>query len=98
MDAEETSTVFLNKFHSPALRALRTNRTTEMERAINENVFGKFGDAQSLYFGGDMEAAVPLSGQVAGRIDAVRPVTEIIEETAREFFEAIEKLSSDYAS
>ena len=98
VDAEETSTVFLNKFHSPALRALRTNRTTEMERAINENVFGKFGDAQSLYFGGDMEAAVPLSGQVAGRIDAVRPVTEIIDETAREFFEAIEKLSSDYAS
>ena len=98
VDAEETSTVFLNKFHSPALRALRTNRTTEMERAINENVFGKFGDAQSLYFGGDMEAAVPLSGQVAGRIDAVRPVTEIIDETAREFFEAIEKLNSDYAS
>ena len=98
VDAEETSTVFLNKFHSPALRALRTNRTTEMERAINENVFGKFGDAQSLYFGGDMEAAVPLSGQVAGRIDAVRPVTEIIEDTAREFFEAVEKLSSDYAS
>ena len=98
VDAEETSTVFLNKFHSPALRALRTNRTTEMERAINENVFGKFGDAQSLYFGGDMEAAVPLSGQVAGRINAVRPVTEIIDETAREFFEAIEKLSSDYAS
>ena len=98
VDAEETSTVFLNKFHSPALRALRTNRTTEMERAINENVFGKFGDAQSLYFGGDMEAAVPLSGQVAGRIDAVRPVTEIIDETAREFFEAVEKLSSDYAS
>ena len=98
VDAEETSTVFLNKFHSPALRALRANRTTEMERAINENVFGKFGDAQSLYFGGDMEAAVPLSGQVAGRIDAVRPVTEIIEDTAREFFEAVEKLSSDYAS
>ena len=98
VDAEETSTVFLNKFHSPALRALRTNRTTEMERAINENVFGKFGDAQSLYFGGDMEAAVPLSGQVAGRIDAVRPVTEIIDETAREFFEAIENLSSNYGS
>ena len=98
VDAEETSTVFLNKFHSPALRALRTNRTTEMEKAIEENVFGKFGDAQSLYFGGDMEAAVALSGQVAGRIDAVRPVTEIIEETAREFFEAIENLSSNYGN
>ena len=27
VDAKETGTVFLNKFHSPALRALRTERT-----------------------------------------------------------------------
>lgn len=96
VDAEETSTVFLNKFHSPALRALRTNRTTEMEKAIDENIFGKFGDAQKLYFGGDMEAAVALSGQVAGRIDAVRPVAEIIEETAEEFFAAVNSLAHQY--
>ena len=31
VNAEETGTVFLNKFHSPALRALRTKRTSEME-------------------------------------------------------------------
>ena len=97
VDAEETGTVFLNKFHSPALRALRTDRTTAMEMAIDENVFGQFGDAQSLYFGGDMEAAVALSGQVAGRIDEIRPVADIIEETAREFFDTIASLSNSYS-
>ena len=97
VDAEETGTVFLNKFHSPALRALRTDRTTAMEKAIDENVFGQFGDAQSLYFGGDMEAAVALSGQVAGRIDEIRPVANIIEETAREFFDTIASLSNSYS-
>ena len=96
VNAEETGTVFLNKFHSPALRALRTKRTTEMEKAIDENIFGQFGDAKSLYFGGDMEAAVPLSGQVAGRIESVRPVAEIIQETAREFFTTVASLSHDY--
>ncbi len=97
VDAEETGTVFLNKFHSPALRALRTDRTTAMEKTIDENVFGQFGDAQSLYFGGDMEAAVALSGQVAGRIDEIRPVADIIEETAREFFDTIASLSNSYS-
>ena len=96
VNAEETGTVFLNKFHSPALRALRTKRTTEMEKAIDENIFGQFGDAKSLYFGGDMEAAVALSGQVAGRIESVRPVAEIIQETAREFFATVASLSHDY--
>ena len=96
VNAEETGTVFLNKFHSPALRALRTKRTTEMEKIIDENIFGQFGDAKSLYFGGDMEAAVPLSGQVAGRIESVRPVAEIIQETAREFFATVASLSHDY--
>ena len=32
-----------------------------------------FGNPMDLYFGGDMEAGIALSGQVAGRIDAVRP-------------------------
>ena len=97
VDAEETDTVFLNKFHSPALRALRTKRTTEMEKTIDENVFGQFGDAKSLYFGGDMEAAVALSGQVAGRIESVRPVAEIIEETVQDFFTTVTSLSNNYA-
>ncbi len=49
-----------------------------------------------LYFGGDMEAAIALSGQVAGRIDAVRPVAEIIGETARDCLDLLADLAARY--
>jgi enoyl-[acyl-carrier protein] reductase II len=91
--AKETDTVFLNRFHSPALRALRTERTTRLERDAGTNAFLEFGDPQALYFGGDMEAAIPLTGQVAGRIDAVRPVAEILADLRREFFEVTAALA-----
>jgi enoyl-[acyl-carrier protein] reductase II len=94
--AKETDTVFLNRFHSPALRALRTARTTRLEREPDTNAMTQFGTARDLYFGGDMEAAIPLTGQVAGRIDAVRPVAEIIDEIRREFFETVSGLSRQY--
>jgi len=94
--AEETDTVFLNRFHSPALRALRTARSTRLEKELEKNVFGEFGSARDLYFGGDMEAAIALTGQVCGRIDAVKPVKQIIEEIRREFFEVVEALHTSY--
>ncbi len=96
VDAEETGTVFLNKFHSPALRALRTGRTSRLEKAIDTNIMPEFGTARDLYFGGDMEAAIPLSGQVAGRIDSVKPVAQILQETRDEFFETLSLLSRMY--
>jgi len=40
--------------------------------ARTRTVKGEFGDVRALYFGGDLEAAVPLTGQVAGRIDSVK--------------------------
>jgi enoyl-[acyl-carrier protein] reductase II len=94
--AKETDTVFLNRFHSPGLRALRTERTSRLEREPETNAMTQFGSARDLYFGGDMEAAIPLSGQVAGRIDAVRPVAEIIADIQREFFEILGGLSRQY--
>lgn len=96
VNAEETDTVFLNRFHSPALRALRTERTSRLERDIETNVWGQFGDAKSLYFGGDMEAAIPLTGQVAGRIDSVRPVADVLVDVKREFSETLGELSHQY--
>jgi enoyl-[acyl-carrier protein] reductase II len=84
VDAAETDTVFLNRFSRPGLRALRTERTTRLERADHVDM-SEFGRVMDLYFGGDMEAAIPLSGQVAGRIDAVRPVADIIHDTITEF-------------
>ncbi|MFZ9042823.1 MAG: NAD(P)H-dependent flavin oxidoreductase [Ilumatobacteraceae bacterium] len=92
VDAAETDTVFLNERHSPALRALRTGRTTRLSESL-DNVFGEFGDPRALYFGGDMEAAIALTGQVAGRIDAVRPVADIIADTVREFAEVVARLA-----
>ena len=56
----------------------------------------EFGTALDLYFGGDMEASIALSGQVAGRIDAVKPVKQIIGETVAEFHETLAALGRKY--
>ena len=96
VNAEETGTVFLNRFHSPALRALRTERTTRLEATIENNIMPEFGEAKALYFGGDMEAAIPLSGQVAGRIESIEPVAKIISETRDEFLDIIDQLGQQY--
>ena len=96
VDAKETDTVFLNRAHSPALRALRTEKTSALEFDTQTNAMGEFGTAVDLYFGGDMEAAIPLTGQVAGRIDRIRPVAEIIAEVKEEFFATLGSLSSQY--
>lgn len=86
LEAQETDTVFLNRFGpGPALRALRTERTTRFEKEPPQNIMGEFANALALYFGGDMEASIALSGQVAGRIDAIKPVAQIVEETVEEF-------------
>ena len=92
VDAAETDTLFLNQRHSPALRALRTERTSALVD-VEHNVFGDFGDPLALYFGGDMNAAIALSGQVAGRIDSVESVTDIINSTISEFTETIARLA-----
>ena len=91
--AAETDTVFLNRFSRPGLRALRTNKTTELERAehVGMDVFGQVMD---LYFGGDMEASIALCGQVAGRIEEIKPVKQIIDETIAGFEETIGRLSN----
>lgn len=95
--AAETDTVFLNRGgNGPALRALRTARTSALEFRNPENMRTEFAGVQELYFGGDMEAAIPLSGQVCGRIEDVRPVREIIEETVRGFHETIGAMAAKY--
>ena len=95
--AKETDTVFLNRSHSPALRALRTEKTTRLEFDQETNAMTEFGTAHELYFGGDMEANIALTGQVCGRIDAVRPVAEIIAEVREEFFRTIGNLAAQYS-
>ena len=89
--AAETDTVFLNRFSSPGLRALRTERTTQLER--DEKVgMDQFAGTQKVYFEGDLEAGIALTGQVAGRITEVLSVEEIIWGTIREFHERVDQL------
>jgi enoyl-[acyl-carrier protein] reductase II len=92
VNAAETDTVFLNRFSRPGLRALRTERSTRLEREESVSL-AEFGTVQSLYFGGDMEASIALSGQVAGRIERVEPVAEIFQRTLEEFREAAAALA-----
>jgi enoyl-[acyl-carrier protein] reductase II len=90
--AAETDTVFLNRFASPGLRALRTERTTRLEREDKVGM-DQFAGTQQVYFGGDLEAGIALTGQVAGRITEVLPVQEILWGTVREFRERVEQLN-----
>jgi enoyl-[acyl-carrier protein] reductase II len=96
LDAAETDTVFLNQHTSPALRALRTDRTNALEFDTETNAMALFGTAMELYFGGDMEAAIALSGQVAGRIDEIRPVADIISDCARDCLQILADLARRY--
>ena len=50
----------------------------------------EFGTALDLYFGGDMEASIALTGQVAGRIEKEKSVKDIINETIEEFYSTID--------
>lgn len=95
VDAKETETVFLNRFSRPGLRALRTERTTRLEKEESVSL-AEFAQVQDLYFGGDLEASIALTGQVCGRIEAVKPVREIIHETMEGFLATIGDLAERY--
>jgi enoyl-[acyl-carrier protein] reductase II len=92
VQAAETDTVFLNRFSKPGLRALRTERTSRLEHQDHVEL-SEMSRALELYFGGDMEASIALTGQVAGRIDSVVPVLDIIHDTVRQFRARVQALT-----
>ena len=93
VNADATDTVFLNRQGpGPALRALRTQRTSRLETEGSPNIFGEFAKTQDVYFGGDLEAGIALTGQVAGRIKEVKPVAQIFEETLEEYHRIVSGL------
>lgn len=95
--AAETDTVFLNQQSKPAFRALKTERTAQLLPQGKFNAGVHFQDMQELYFGGNMEAAIPLTGQVCGRIDEVKTAQQIIDETMEEFTQVMQGLAQQYA-
>lgn len=93
LSADATDTVFLNRQGpGPALRALRTERTTRLEKEGSPNIFGEFAGTQDVYFRGDLEAGIALTGQVAGRIKEVKPVAQVFEETLAEYHQVVSRL------
>ena len=94
VDAAETDTVYLPAAKGPALRALRTETTERIEAGDGSAMATLGGGMQKVYFGGELEAGIALTGQVAGRIEAVRPVADIIADAVREFCEAADALQA----
>ena len=74
VDSAETGTVILNRFHKPGFRVLATPYSEAREQSGEQVPMASLDGLLSLYFGGDLDAAFAFGGQVAGRIDAVRPV------------------------
>lgn len=86
VDTIETGTVVLNKKSTPCVRAIKTERSLK----IYEDGYmppETMGNTLDLYFGGDMEAGVALTGQGAAMIHEIKPVREIIDETVAQYFE-----------
>jgi enoyl-[acyl-carrier protein] reductase II len=93
VDSPETGTVFLNRWHKPGFRVLATPRSEAVEQDDEQVVLGTLDGILKLYFEGDLDAAFAFGGQVAGRIDGVRPVADIILETIIELRDTLADLA-----
>ena len=94
--ARETDTVLLNRHAAPSLLVLRTERSNALEFDVTSNAMEHMARHQELYFGGDMDSALALSGAVAGRINSVEPVAKVIGDCARDCLERLSALHDQY--
>jgi enoyl-[acyl-carrier protein] reductase II len=76
VDADDNATILLSAPGMPTMRVIRTP-TSERVAATNDRGTA-LTDIHDLYFGGNMEASLTNTGQVAGRIESVKPVAEIL--------------------
>lgn len=90
-DSQETDTLVLNRVGRPGFRVLRTQHTMEQEPSGTVQ-FPNIEEILKLYFEGDMEVAFAFAGQVTGRINTVRPVAEILNETWKDCQKQLQSL------
>ncbi len=88
--------MFLNRWHKPSFRVLATPRSEAFERADEAVALGSLDGILSLYFEGDLDAAFAFGGQVAGRIDRVESIADIITSTMEEFHAVLADLARAY--
>lgn len=96
VDAQETDTMMINQHNGRPVRVLRTETTAPFEHATSGDPMSLLGDILGLYRDGDLTASLAQIGQVAGRIDEVLPVAEIIRRTVEEFRDALVGLADRY--
>jgi len=94
--AAETGTTMLRSPGAPALRALRTELTDKVESGELHSMKALGEGVRQVYFEGKIDQGIALTGQVAGRIDAVRPVADVIADTVREFESTLREAAERY--
>jgi enoyl-[acyl-carrier protein] reductase II len=93
-EADATDTVVLSAHSSPAYRVLRTSFSENLEQepsVVMGQTVGMEGVLR-LYFQGDLNAGFAFGGQVAGRVDEILPVQQIVHETVRGFYDVVNAL------
>jgi enoyl-[acyl-carrier protein] reductase II len=78
--ADDTATVLLALEKMPTMRVIRTEAADRCAASGRWEFDGGLLTVEQLYTSGDMNCSLANTGQVAGRIDDVRPVAEIIHE------------------
>jgi enoyl-[acyl-carrier protein] reductase II len=95
--ASETDTVLVNRHNGKPMRVLRTDTTSELEFATEGDPMADLlMNTGITYMQGILENALPSVGQVAGRIDSLLPVSEIMRRTVEEFGETLGALGDRY--
>ena len=94
-DASEDDTFLLNRETPPAFRVLRSP-FSERAEAEGRPVVPTLENVLDLYFNGNLDASFAFGGQVAGRIEEVKPVAQIVAETMAEFEAAMREVADRY--
>ncbi|MDB5686478.1 MAG: nitronate monooxygenase [Rhizorhabdus sp.] len=93
----ETESIIINRHNQRPLRVLRTQTTERYQDPSTGDAFKELMlGVYRLYQDGDMNAGFASVGQVAGRVEQVLPIAEIIRSMVDEFGQAIVGLSAGY--
>jgi enoyl-[acyl-carrier protein] reductase II len=93
--ANEGDTFLLNRANPPAFRVLRSSFSERAEQQDGP-VIPNLENVLDLYFNGNLDASFAFGGQVAGRIDEVKPVQQILTETMAEFDAVMREIATRY--
>ncbi len=85
VDAGDTDSWVVNEQSKPLVRALKTGYSAKV-KAEGQMTGAGMADVKRVYFEGDMEACIALSGQSSATIDKVETAAAIIERIVDEFF------------